>query len=80
MIDNKSLDDLTIDIQAKRSEMYLIANQYGYSHERTLKNSQELDQLIIEYQKYMSALNRTKALYIKIYYHSSYRKCMKFKV
>ena len=80
MIDKKSLNELKLDIQIKRSEMYSIADQYGFSDERTLKNSQELDELIVEYQNYMRALRRQKSLYVKIYYQSCSRKSMKFKV
>lgn len=79
MIDKKSLNELTLDIQKKRNEMYSIADRYGFLDERTLKNSQELDQLIVEYQNYMRAL-RQKSLYMKIYYQSSRSMSMKFKV
>ena len=77
MRDDKSLDDLTVDIQTKRSEMYSIANQYGYSDERTLKNSQELDQLIVEYQNYMLTLSKKKSIYMKFYYCNSRMKYTK---
>lgn len=79
MIDKKSLNELTLDIQKKRNEMYSIADRYGFLDERTLKNSQELDQLIVEYQNYMRTL-RQKSLYMKIYYQSSRSMSMKFKV
>lgn len=77
MRDDRSLDDLTVDIQTKRSEMYSIANQYGYSDERTLKNSQELDQLIVEYQNYMLTLTEKKSIYMKFYYCNSRMKYTK---
>lgn len=80
MIDKKSLNELTIDIQTKRNEMYSIADRYGFLDERTLKNSQELDQLIVEYQNYIRALRRQKSLLMKIYYQSSRSMSMKFKV
>ena len=80
MIDKKSLNELKVDIQTKRSVMYSIADQYGFSDERTLKYSQELDELIVEYQNYMRALRRKKSLYMKIYYPSCCSKSMKFKV
>ncbi|KAB2337296.1 aspartyl-phosphate phosphatase Spo0E family protein [Cytobacillus depressus] len=41
---------LLLQIQEKRENMINSANKYGYTSETTIRCSQELDQLIYEYQ------------------------------
>ncbi|WP_100401222.1 aspartyl-phosphate phosphatase Spo0E family protein [Bacillus sp. FJAT-44742] len=52
--DNK---DLLYKIQSKRKEMYKTANQYGVTDSRTIVTSQELDDLLNEYQYFHQGLN-----------------------
>ena len=39
------------EIKVKRELMISCANKLGFTHERTIKYSQELDELINEYQR-----------------------------
>jgi stage 0 sporulation regulatory protein len=39
------------EIKVKRELMIKCANKYGFTNEQTIKYSQELDELINEYQK-----------------------------
>jgi len=39
-------------IRRKREQMIEIARQYGFTNEKTLKSSQELDKLLNKYQRF----------------------------
>jgi stage 0 sporulation regulatory protein len=39
-------------IKKKREQMIEIAKQYGFTNEKTLKSSQELDNLLNKYQRF----------------------------
>jgi stage 0 sporulation regulatory protein len=41
------------EIKIKREIMMKCANKYGFTNEQTIKYSQELDELINEYHKYV---------------------------
>ena len=43
--------DILVEINVKREMMIQCANQYGFTNEKTIQHSQELDELINEYQK-----------------------------
>ncbi|WP_409299312.1 Spo0E family sporulation regulatory protein-aspartic acid phosphatase [Peribacillus sp. SCS-26] len=43
------LKNLQEVIRIKRSELIITAEDYGLTHEQTIKSSQELDKLINEY-------------------------------
>jgi len=75
-MDERTLYELSLDIQMKRREMYSLANQYGYSDDRTVRNSQELDEMIVKYQNYLCSGRRQElktSVYMKIIYQSSSR-------
>lgn len=60
----RTIENISRDIQIKREEMVMVANQYGLTHELTIRNSQDLDQLINEYQMFsMKKKNRKKIIY-----------------
>ncbi|WP_100012300.1 aspartyl-phosphate phosphatase Spo0E family protein [Lentibacillus sediminis] len=51
---SKVKDSLSQIIEEKRKEMLDTANIFGMSNARTLKHSQDLDELILEYQRLTS--------------------------
>lgn len=71
----ESLYRMFCEIQRVREEMVYVANIFGYTHERTIQISQELDQLINEYQKYMSRPKRKSYVYQRV--SGTYRRVMK---
>ena len=48
----RTLEDIEIEIQVIREQMFKAASEYGYSHDRTVQKSQDLDKLINEYLLY----------------------------
>ncbi|WP_042349133.1 aspartyl-phosphate phosphatase Spo0E family protein [Bacillus massiliigorillae] len=70
----ESLNRLFFEIQDVREEMIYVANVFGYTHERTIRISQELDQLINEYQKHLSKPKRKTYVYSKV--PAKYRKVL----
>lgn len=48
----RTLEDIEIEIQVIREQMFKAASEYGYTHERTVQKSQNLDKLINEYLLY----------------------------
>ena len=69
-MEERTIEDISHEIQRKREEMLMIANEYGLTHELTLRNSQDLDQLILEYQMYSIKKKRGTLIsrYAKRYY------------
>ncbi len=69
-MEERTIEDISYEIQRKREEMLMIANEYGLTHELTLRNSQDLDQLILEYQMYSIKRKRGNLIsrYAKRYY------------
>jgi 7-cyano-7-deazaguanine synthase in queuosine biosynthesis len=51
VVDIKEGQALLTKIEDKRKEMIRIGIKYGKSHKNTVECSQELDKLILEYQK-----------------------------
>ncbi|MFD1362811.1 Spo0E family sporulation regulatory protein-aspartic acid phosphatase [Lentibacillus salinarum] len=47
----QTLSHLSHIIEQKREQMLSVASKYGMENEKTLECSQELDKLILEYQK-----------------------------
>ncbi|MFD1017976.1 Spo0E family sporulation regulatory protein-aspartic acid phosphatase [Thalassobacillus hwangdonensis] len=47
----KNDDELFDEIQRYRKKMYVTAEGYGRGSERTIKESQNLDKLIVEYMR-----------------------------
>lgn len=76
----RKIEDISHDIQIKREEMELAANQYGLTHELTIRNSQDLDQLINEYLLFsMKKKNRKKLIhsYVSRYYKAFSKRLLK---
>ena len=48
----RTLEDIEIEIQVIREQMFKAASEYGYTHERTVQKSQNLDKLINEHLLY----------------------------
>jgi len=48
---NRRLRSMLSEINSKRDEMIKAGMNYGFTNEKTIKCSQELDQLIFEYQQ-----------------------------
>ena len=69
-MEERTIEDISHEIQRKREEMLMVANEYGLTHELTLRNSQDLDQLILEYQIYSIKKKRGSLIfrYAKKYY------------
>ena len=53
----RTLEDINSEIQVIREQMFRTASEYGYSHERTVQKSQDLDKLINEYLAFNSHQN-----------------------
>ena len=53
----RTLEDINSEIQVIREQMFRTAREYGYSHERTVQKSQDLDKLINEYLAFNSHQN-----------------------
>jgi stage 0 sporulation regulatory protein len=51
-------NEMIEEIKAKRELMINSANTQGFTNEKTIKYSQELDELINEYQKVMDQIPR----------------------
>ncbi|MBT2697019.1 stage 0 sporulation regulatory protein [Neobacillus sp. B4I6] len=51
-------NEMIEEIKAKRELMINSANTQGFTNEMTIKYSQELDELINEYQKVMDQISR----------------------
>ncbi|WP_036841702.1 aspartyl-phosphate phosphatase Spo0E family protein [Pontibacillus marinus] len=47
----KNMEELSVEIEFKKEEMIRIANETGLLSEDTLEVSQELDRLLVVYQK-----------------------------
>ncbi|MEH6945304.1 aspartyl-phosphate phosphatase Spo0E family protein [Bacillus sp. JJ722] len=71
----ESLDRMFCEIQRVREEMVYVANIFGYTHERTIRISQELDQLMNEYHKCMTRRKRRGYMYQRV--SGTYRRVMK---
>lgn len=64
-LDYYGLKDVTKKtIEQKRIEMLETASIYGMRSEKTLMVSQELDELIMEFQQLNSYSNKTRALWL----------------
>lgn len=56
-------------IKQKREQMIAIAKEYGFTNEKTLKSSQELDRLLNKYQRFFRRPKiREKPIYIQNMY------------
>lgn len=62
----RTLEDIEMEIQVIREQMFKVASEYGYSHERTVQKSQDLDKLINEYLLFNCKQN-----------HGSWKECAK---
>ena len=56
----QEIDQLHVQIQQLRQELILIVGETGLNSEDTLKCSQELDELIINYQIYVGRSDQKK--------------------
>ncbi|MBP0724683.1 aspartyl-phosphate phosphatase Spo0E family protein [Bacillus sp. RG28] len=64
MMDDSQLRELLISISLKRDEMIYYAETSGLSEKKTVEISQELDNLIVHYQKETLSV-KNKAYYYK---------------
>lgn len=56
------MDKLLLDIHLKREEMIACGLESGLASSETLQISQELDMLILKYQKYKEQLDKPSSL------------------
>lgn len=73
----RTLDDIALEIQNKREMMVKVANQFGFTHEKTIRFSQDLDILISEYQMYPFKTSRNNYYNLKKYSRKLFNRVLK---